>query len=232
MQYIFDHYVEAVEKLGDNFDFDTMTPYLDKALVKTGLKLNSKTYLNKMWAELRKGTWTPCKEKLNTFLNVLPPEMLKKNLTDKIVKANLDESDWGGYRAHGWIKIQKASEFITENNLHDNKPVTIVKREGKVFTVSVFLGDQRNKAGAVPEVSDKAYAAVYDAVAEEIGKPAVDKKLKRLYADNYEITNWPDITDLNDTEYEIIFTPDDDWADSLVFETAEEVAAEIHSIFV
>lgn len=228
MRYIFDHYVEAINKLGNRFDHEVMRPYLDKALVKAGLNIKSDTFVNRFFLALEKGYFKPDPKKVNAFLNVLPYGILKNKLTDKIVKANLAKEEWSSYRPVQWIKAQKAASYIKKNKLNETTPITIVKRKGKSFTVSVFLGDVNHVLDLDLPKNQKAYADLYDAVSSEIGKNALQKRLKKkIYASNFEITNWPDVTDLNDVEYEIVFTPDDDWADSLIEETADEVAAEV-----
>ena len=232
MKYMFDQYVVAVDKLGDSFDVGTMTPYFDKALVKAGFEINTKQFFNRVWAELDRGNWKPNKTKLNKVLNVMPNKVLKQNLTDNIVKANLKESDWGDYRSGAWVKKQKAISFLKAHNLNDGKPVTVVKRlSGKAFAISIFMGDLKKQVGVGAPKDTKAYAMAYDAVTNEIGQKAAIASLKKIYSENFAITNWPDITDLNSVEYEVEFYPDDDWADSLVYETAEEVAATLQRLF-
>lgn len=233
MKYMFDQYVVAVDKLGDSFDVGTMRPYFDKALVKAGFEINTKQFFNRVWAELDRGTWKPNKNKLNKVLNVMPNKVLKQNLTDNIVKANLKESTWGDYRSASWVKQQKAISYLKAHNLDDGKPVTVVKRsKGKSFAISIFMGDLKKLVGVGTAPKEaKAYAMAYDAVTNEIGQKAAVASLKKIYSENFEVTNWPDITDLNNVEYEVVFYPDDDWADSLVYETAEEVAATLQNLF-
>lgn len=233
VQYIFDKYVEAVNKLGRDFDYDKMIPYLDKALVKAGLDLTPSRFVREVWHQLENDdTWNPHPVKVNAYLNSLPPRTLKRKLTDKIVTSRLNQHHWSDYRDLEWVKNQKAVAFLIDNDLHDKKPVTITKkRKGKAFSVAVFLGDLRAEVGITELPKGHTYAHTYDAVDAELGKAPATKLLKDIYADvDLEVTNWPNVTNLDDVEYEIVFYPDDEWAESLMEETAEEVAAVLQSM--
>lgn len=233
VQYIFDRYVEAVDKLGKDFSYAQMIPYLDKALVKAGLDLTPTEFAEEVCHELETNKdWSPSSQKVNAYLNSLPNGLLKDHLSDTIITSRLNSSLWLDYRDLGWVKSKKAVAFLVENNLHDKKPVTIVKKgKNKSFTVSVFLGDIKQKAGINKLPHGKAYAEVYDAIDDVLGKKAITELLSDVCEADIEVINWPNVTNLDDAEYEIVFYPDDQWAESLMEETADDVAVVLQSVF-
>jgi len=236
MQYMFDRYVHAVETLGNKFDYAKMNPILEKGLVKAGLKhIDTDKFFRAVWRELDKpnSEWQPDPSKVAAFLNVMPYDTLQKKLTDNIVCSRLNTKDWVDFRSPQWVKQKHTARFLTENDLNDGKPVTIVKKTGgKSFAVSVFLGDVREKLGIDSELKNLAYATAYNTIQEEVGKEAITTELKKVFADeSFEVINWPNLTNIDEVEYEIVFYPEDHWAETLKEETADEIAATFQALF-
>lgn len=238
-RYMFDKYVEAVEKLGRNFDYKKMMPVLEKGLVKAGIvDCDGPKFLRLVWRNLENifgqaDDWNPHPDKVYAFLNSIPQTLLKIRLTDEIVCGRLQQKDWGDFRDPMWIKQQKAVSYLRQHRLHDKKPVTLIKKgQDRSFSVSVFLGDVRDKIGVQDTKTQKAYADLYDVVTAELGKEPVTARLKKIFSnENFEVINWPNLSNLDDTEYEIVFYPEDPWANCLMEDTAEEVAAEIQKLY-
>lgn len=231
-QKIFDKFIEVVEKKGSKFDFYKTAKAFDTFLEKVGLTIKSNQFFREVWDELNdpQSRWDIDEDALTIFLEAMPKDMIKRNLTDEMIQRKIKPVDQPKYEKLVANFQEATASFLTENNLKSLSPVVITRKGKGQFSVRAFLGDIRDRIGVPSEIQSAImYRDFYDALEQEIGK----NKCKRAVADivpevEFELSDWPNMTNLDDAQYEIVFYFEPD--EKLVRDVEEAVALTIEGL--
>lgn len=215
-QKIFTVYVEAVRKKGDSFDFYKSAKAFDKLLEKVGLSLKSNQFFREVWDELDdpNSRWDVTEEDLGTFLDVMPKDLLKRNLTKNIIQKKIKPADQEKYeKLIAIMKPQAQAKFLAKNKMTSATPVMFTKvKDGKCI-IRAFLGNITNKVGMPSKsASGSLYRDFYDALEQEIGRKSLQKAIAYVVPQiEFNVVDWPNMSTLEDARYEVefYFEPDE-----------------------
>jgi len=217
--------------MGSRFDFGKSGKSFNKFLKREGLDIDGTRYFRELWDELSdpKSRWSVDGEDLETFIEVVPKDVLKRNFTWDTVQRIVAPVDQPKYEK--MLSMKTKAEVRASYIRRIPKTLTVTRSEKGKCTIRGFLGDITDKIGAPRNIaSGTLYRDFYDSLEQEIGKKRIHRTIAHVVPEvGFEVTDWPNMSTIDDAQYEIefFFEPDE----VLLQELAKAVATAVSKLF-
>lgn len=232
-QDIFNVYVDIIRKKGSTFDFLKSAKSFDRFLDRKDLKMDSAQYFRELWDELAdpRSRWDFEEDDLKTFLGVVPKDIMKRNFSLDTIKRIIKPVDQPKYEKMVSMKTKEEARADYVASLAKTLLTTAHVKDGKCV-VRAFLGDLSAKVGLPKKIqSGSLYRDFYDALEQEIGKQRTSQAIADVIVPEvtFEVTDWPNMANIDDSQYEIefYFEPDE----LLLEELANATEAAVSKLF-